>query len=724
MLIVRRHVLQMLEEVARGYAWVSMLPSWKAGVLLVLLTFIEPGIGAVGLLGAMCAWYAAHIAGANAVERPVCVYNGMLSGLFVAHVWAAGPSVVALAVLGGVFSGWLTVALGRFAWSLTRLPILSLPFAVVAMLTMGVGGSLSGLRINPYTAPFDLFGTQVDKFLAALGNLYFMPSPLVGLLVLAVLLAFSRYYLVLALVGYSAALLLFNLLGAAPEHLAGTAWDSNAILAAILVGGLFATPSWATLALATLAAVMAAWLALALGRILDVVHLVAFPLPFILSSWLVLYAAVHNIRMASRFNLLWPDLPERTFERSQVSRARVGNPGSVPLALPFMGLWTVSQGFSGPYTHRDLWSHALDFVVMKNGKSFTGQGRRLEDFYAYNLPVVSPAYGQVWQIVNDVADNSPGSINVVANWGNYVTIRLSDGKFVLVAHLKPGSVAVLPGAWVKPGDPLGHCGNSGRSPQPHIHLHVQTSVAPGAPTTPFHLASVMLAENGEAPRYELAVVPKESATLVGAIEGDIRPFYLLAGRGLRYTVARNKDVNADWTLRCEVDELGRLVLISSAGGRCFAEATWAVFSCYERHGAADPYLDIWLLACGYTPASFQVERWIDHCIPARLIPGSAASWLGVVAWPWAAFARSHCQRHWDEEAQAWRQQTQHQQRLSGIAVHTDSLIAPQLGCTSITAAVGGSRYTMQATSLFQRADIGVPAWEAPLSPTTSIFKVA
>jgi murein DD-endopeptidase MepM/ murein hydrolase activator NlpD len=612
------------------------------------------------------------------------------------------------------------VVLGRLAWSLVGLPILSLPFALVAMLSAAAGSSLSSLQWNAYSAPADLFGNQADKFLSALGNLYFTPSPFAGLFVLLVLLAFSRYYLLIALTGYSAALFWLKLMGAAPEHLASTAWDSNAILAALLVGGLFARPSLVTAALATLAAVIACWLSLALGRILDVAHLVPFSVPFVLAAWLVLYAVVRNTRITNSFNLAHPDSPERSFERAQISRGRVGNPASVALALPFMGIWTVSQGFSGLHTHRGPWRHALDFIVTKGGKSFFGQGNRLDDFYCYNLPVLSPAYGQVWRIVNDIPDNTPGTVNVAAQWGNCVIIRLHDGKFVVLAHLKPGSVAVYPGAWLKPGDLIAHCGNSGRSPQPHIHLHVQTSDDAGAPTVPFHLASVLISEKGDAPRYELAVVPEESSTLVSAVEGNARPFYLLAGRGLRYTVAYNDHPATEWTLHCEVDELGRLMLISSTGGRCLAESTWAVFSCYERSGPADPTLDLWLLACGYTPASFQVDRWQDRFTPARLLPQRVAKWLSVLVWPWAAFAESNYHRHWDDTAQGWRQQATHRQKTSGITVTTSALIVPQLGCTTLTGEVDGSRTTLQATRSFQRADIGVPAWEAELSISTSL----
>lgn len=718
--MLRRHVLQLLEEVARGYAWVSLVPTWQAGVLLSLVTFIEPGVGAVGLLGAVCAWYAGQIAGADAGERPVCVFNGLLIGLFVSHAWFPGLSVVALGILGGVFSGWLTVVLGRLAWSLVRLPILSLPFSLVAILTAAAGPSLSTLQLNFYDAPPELFGNQADKFLSALGTLYFMPNPFVGLFVLAVLLVFSRYYILLALLGYGAGLFWLKILGAAPEHLATTAWDTNAILAALMVGGLFATPSLLTAGLAVLAAAFAAWLALALGRILDVLHLVPFSMSFVIASWLVLYAAVRNVRMASSFNLLFPDFPERSYERARISRSRVGMPGSVPLAPPFMGIWTVSQGFSGQHTHRGPWRHALDFIVTKEGKSFAGKGNRLEDFHCFNLPVLSPVYGQVWRLVNEVPDNAPGTVNVAAHWGNCVVIRLHDGKFALLAHLRQGSVTAVAGRWVKPGDLIGYCGNSGRSPQPHIHLHLQSNEETDAPTVAFHMSSALVSQDGDNYRYELATVPKEGSRLSGTADGHARPFYLLAGRGLRYTVAHNENLTSNWTLSCEVDDLGRLALVSSAGGRCIAESTWAVFSCYQRSGGADPYFDLWLLACGFTPASLQVAQWQEQVTPAKLLPSGVARGLSAILWPWAAFAESSYHRNWEEEMQAWRQAAVHRQKLSGITVNTEAMIIPQLGCTYLAAKVGSDRYTLQATSSFQRADIGVPAWEVALNVSTSL----
>jgi murein DD-endopeptidase MepM/ murein hydrolase activator NlpD/urea transporter len=713
--MLRSSLQGLLQELTLGYAWIALVPSWRAGLLFAALTWLQPIAGAMGLLGALAAWAAAHLAGADAAERPVSVFNGLLCGLLVAHDWSGGLGLTVLVLLCGVLCGWLTVVMGRLSSTLLHLPVLSMPFALVAMLCSAAGGSLSTLQLQPYAAPPLVFGVAVDAFLAAFGNLYFMSHPLAGVLVLLTMVLFSQYYLLLALLGYGAAALCLQTLGAAPEHLAATAWGSNAILAALLVGGLFATPSWMTALLAMFAAVMAAWLALAVGRVLGFAHLLGYSLPFVMAAWLVLYAAVRNARIASLFNVDKPDFPQASLERSRVAQARVGSPGSVPLALPFMGEWTVSQGFSGEHTHRGLWRHALDFVVLNGGKSFTNRGNRLEDFFCYGLPVLSPAYGQVWHVVNHVADNAPGTINAVDNWGNYVLVRMADGKFVVLAHLQPDSVSLLPGAWVKPGDLLGLCGNSGRSPQPHIHLHVQTAAMLGTPTAPFHLCNVMVTEPGEAARYHLATVPKQAALLAPAIAGDVRPLYLLAGRGLRYQIKVGPGAAQEWSIHCEVDMLGRMALVSSAGARCLVESTLAVFACYERNAVADPCFDYWLLACGYTPASMQVDRWHDGCVPARLLDQKTARIWAWLLWPWAAFASSSLERSWDVQAQCWKQDGRHTQNVSGLSVQTSAHIAPQIGLVKLCAHAGGSQALFRATHSFQHADLGVPAWECTLS---------
>ena len=68
--------------------------------------------------------------------------------------------------------------------------------------------------------------------------------------------------------------------------------------------------------------------------------------------------------------------------------------------------------------------------------------------------------------VTDVADAA----------GNVVVIELDNGLFVVLAHLRHGTVQVSEGDLVREGDPLALLGNSGNTTMPHLHLQVQTHV--------------------------------------------------------------------------------------------------------------------------------------------------------------------------------------------------------------------------------------------------------
>jgi Peptidase family M23 len=46
-------------------------------------------------------------------------------------------------------------------------------------------------------------------------------------------------------------------------------------------------------------------------------------------------------------------------------------------------------------------------------------------------------------------------------------------RFMILAHLSPGSLQVAEGEIVKEGQGIGQCGNSGNTSKPHIHIHHQ-----------------------------------------------------------------------------------------------------------------------------------------------------------------------------------------------------------------------------------------------------------
>lgn len=115
---------------------------------------------------------------------------------------------------------------------------------------------------------------------------------------------------------------------------------------------------------------------------------------------------------------------------------------------------------------------ALDLLQRKKGSSADGRGRRNEDYYAWNQPVLAPADGVVVSVENKIEDNVPNRVPGGNLYGNLVVIRHLDGEYSLLGHLKKGSVNVKPGDRVSSGQRIARVGNSGMSTEPHLHFHL------------------------------------------------------------------------------------------------------------------------------------------------------------------------------------------------------------------------------------------------------------
>jgi murein DD-endopeptidase MepM/ murein hydrolase activator NlpD len=178
-------------------------------------------------------------------------------------------------------------------------------------------------------------------------------------------------------------------------------------------------------------------------------------------------------------------------ERGQVDAFQVG-PEQTPslgrfggykdktkLKLPFTGEWLVDQGGRSAYQNQNLMSDdqrfSLDFVLLKGGRPFSGDGSNNSDYYCFGQPILAAADGLVVEVEDGYQDNSPGRPSTDSPRGNMVLISHGNSEFSLVDHLKQNSIKVKKGDKVKQGDALAECGNSGPSPAPHIHYQLQNS---------------------------------------------------------------------------------------------------------------------------------------------------------------------------------------------------------------------------------------------------------
>ncbi|MEI3895474.1 MULTISPECIES: M23 family metallopeptidase [Bacillus] len=102
------------------------------------------------------------------------------------------------------------------------------------------------------------------------------------------------------------------------------------------------------------------------------------------------------------------------------------------------------------------------------------KSNKLEDYGIFGAKVMAPASGTVVSINNNDHDLVPGSDNFQSMAGNHIYLRVDEtGTFLILAHLKEGSIKVKEGQHVNEGEVLAQVGNSGSSSEPHLHIHHQ-----------------------------------------------------------------------------------------------------------------------------------------------------------------------------------------------------------------------------------------------------------
>jgi hypothetical protein len=297
-------------------------------------------------------------------------------------------------------------------------------------------------------------------------------------------------------------------------------------------------------------------------------------------------------------------------------------PGSVrTVSVPFSGRWTVWQAFDGPWTHQGPWRYAYDFVITNDDDStHRRDGSHLEDYLAFHKPILSPIKGRVVRAVASLPDNPIGETDRANNWGNHVVLKDDRGFYVEISHFAQQSVRVKEGEWVERGTLLGLCGNSGYSPQPHVHIQVQTTEQQGAPTLPFSFVGYgsrgVFHANDTPPveaRVESLPVEKALENRMGFVLDEMYRFRVAECDRDRFPDAREGLLEV--TVRMAPDAT---FYLDTGRGRLFFGSEEGTFYFYRMDGN-DPCLRALFLALPRLPLAYRDGlAWADH-VPAGLV---------------------------------------------------------------------------------------------------------
>ena len=92
-------------------------------------------------------------------------------------------------------------------------------------------------------------------------------------------------------------------------------------------------------------------------------------------------------------------------------------------------------------TQRD----ALDIMQVVDGSIHRAGSTDLTSYHIYDQPGVAPASGTVTYVVDGHPDLPIGSVDSQHPTGNQVVIDIGGGRFLLMGHLRQGSIAVRVG---------------------------------------------------------------------------------------------------------------------------------------------------------------------------------------------------------------------------------------------------------------------------------------
>jgi urea transporter len=566
----------LVRGIPRAYAILFFSADVRLGWLLLGISLFSPMVGLSGMAGAAAAGLLAMALGFDQakIRNGYLLYNPLLVCLTVGwmnQIYFFSPTVFGILWLAGVLGGFFNaVAMQhwfgqQFGLSAQSLPAMLFAY-VLYFLAFAVAGPSTPL-VEPVRFWLDLsfLPASLQTFFSIFGAMVFEPRVLPGILVFAALALSSP---LAALVASASVLVGLETMSLLDFHsaAAGASWCGfNFLLCGIALGTAYFAPSRTSLLLALTGAFLCAVVVMALTTALRYFQLPVSALPYNLVVLFLIYALrQRGVTVGLHPSPALGMKPEAAGRVVVLNAARFPDLHTPALLLPFKDECVVTQGVNGALTHRGLWNWALDLEIAPKGQRHVGDGLELDDYHTFGRLILAPCAGVVHAVVGHVPDNAPGENNPEENWGNHLIIRSDAGYYVLLAHLRQHSQLVYVGQRLACGEAVGRCGNSGRSPVPHLHVQVQDTADLGAATRPFCLGHYLESRDpGTSQLYRTSGLPAEGARL--ALPTPLPPLHALFCNWLpgeyRYRVRTDRGEHEE-TIVLDFDAAGRFRLRS------------------------------------------------------------------------------------------------------------------------------------------------------------------
>ena len=661
-----------IDGILNSYSQIFFSDKKIFSIILILVSFADIYAGLAGIISVIVANVTAVLMGLdrNVNRKGIYGYNSLLVGLSLGIFYSPGPVLFVLIFLASILTLFISVSLqgviGKYA-----LPVLSVPFVFSAWIMTLATRNMTFLSISergiyiinelytlggePFVRLYEWWNNialikPLKVYFISLGAIMFQYNVLSGIILAIGLLYNSRISFTLSLLGFFAAYFFYDFVGADITEINYSYIGFNYILTSIAIGGFFIIPSARSYLWSLLLIPIVAILSISLYSLFASAALPVFALPFNLIVLLFLYVLKFRIKPSKKLAevVIQQNSPEKNLYswENDVERFRYD---MVPMRLPFYGTWFVSQGYDGTMTHKGSWRHGLDFVILnQEGKQFKDKGDIPEDYFCYNKPVLAPADGYIESVTDNIDDNIIGKPNVRENWGNTVIIKHNSHTYSSLNHLRKGSVTVRSGDRVKQGDVIGKCGNSGRSPFPHLHFQVQTLPHIGSYTINYPLSYYMeqrenafILRNYSVPEVNQAISNIQTNELL------VRAFELVPGKTLSFEVMKDGKKQIErWEVDANEFNIPFVKCISTVAIAYFSnDGNLFMFRHYE--GKKDTLLYFFFLAAFKVPLGFYRGVEISDSFPLNLVMNKYLLFLQDFTAPFLKFIRSEYRLKYD-----------------------------------------------------------------------------
>lgn len=653
-----------LPGILNSYSIIFFLDNRLFAMVLLLTTFFNFYAGLSGLLAViltLAVGKSMHL-DENALRKGVYTFNALLTGIGMGTFFDPGIVFYSLLVLVTIFCLFISASLGGWL-NKYNLPHLSIPFVISFWFLILPSSHFENLGLtqrNIYwmNEMYALGGTDLihvfqsidsypinkmlDIYLRSLSSVIFQNNIISGILIAIALLISSRILFSLSLVGFFSAYLFAQFTGSEAASLTYYNIGANYMMVAFAIGGFFIIPSKHSYLWTIFLVPLTSLILLFFYKLLSYIQLPVFSLPFSL----VVIMFLHFLQQRTKPNGLVltpyqhysPEVNLYTFRNNSERFSRFIYK---TLQLPFWGNWTVTQGYDGEYTHLGEWARALDFMIKDNsGSTYRGNGYVCEDYYCFNKAIIAVADGIVESVNDNIEDNVPGVINTENNWGNTIVINHYNGIYSQLSHLKKGSIKVKQGDVVKSGDVIGLCGNSGRSPEPHLHFQIQGQPVAGAKTKYYPLAYYYKSANNAEELHQFDVPQKNDVVSnVFANKLLVNAFNILPENNLKFLYKNSKgiDLIEEWNAYTDAYN-NKYLYCRATGDTAYYICDGQMFYFTTYYGSKSSLLYYFFLSTYKTLLSTEEPTVISDHLPLNYITKNKhLIWLNDFISPFRSF---------------------------------------------------------------------------------------